>query len=91
VIFPIEDDIPESLAREIPIQPVLEPWREVGRPKGLCAVKGDPIPWVVQLRGRELVDWDSCRKKFNLLWVILGCEWKKRDTLSCGFVAPTRG
>jgi hypothetical protein len=27
----------------------LEPGREVGRPKGLCAVKGDPIPWVVQV------------------------------------------
>jgi hypothetical protein len=31
----------------------LEPWREVGRPEGLCAVKGDPIPWVVQVVGTE--------------------------------------
>jgi hypothetical protein len=52
----------ESPTREIPSQPVLEPWREVGRPEGLCAVKGDPFLGLCRLRGRELEDWDSCRK-----------------------------
>jgi hypothetical protein len=27
----------------------------VGRPEGLCAEKGDPIPWVVQVEGKERV------------------------------------
>jgi hypothetical protein len=44
----------ESPTREIPSQPVLEPWREVGRPEGLCVVKGDPIPWVVQVEGKRV-------------------------------------
>jgi hypothetical protein len=40
----------------------LEPWREVGRPKGLCAVKGDPIPWVVQVVGNKVEPgfWGFC-------------------------------
>jgi hypothetical protein len=47
VCFSLQLTSLESPTREIPSQPVLEPWREVGRPEGLCAVKGDPIPWVV--------------------------------------------
>jgi hypothetical protein len=31
----------------------LEPQREVGRPKGLCAVKGDPISCVMQAVGNR--------------------------------------
>jgi hypothetical protein len=27
-----------------------------------------------RLRGRELMDWDGCRK-ISLLWVILSLEW----------------
>jgi hypothetical protein len=42
-----------SPVREIPIQPVLDPWREVGRPKGLRVVKGDPNPWFVQVEGKR--------------------------------------
>jgi hypothetical protein len=30
-----------------------EPWREVGRPEGLCEVKGDLIPWVLQVDGSK--------------------------------------
>jgi hypothetical protein len=29
----------------------------VGRPEGLCAVKGDPIPWVVQVVGKRVEPW----------------------------------
>jgi hypothetical protein len=43
----------ESPVREIPSQPMLEPWREVGRPEGLCAVKGDPIPLILQVEGKR--------------------------------------
>jgi hypothetical protein len=34
----------------------------VGRPEGLCAVKGDPIPWVVQVVGNRLEPgfWGCC-------------------------------
>jgi hypothetical protein len=34
----------------------------VGRPEGLCAVKGDPIPWVVQVVGNieEPGFWGCC-------------------------------
>jgi hypothetical protein len=40
---------------EIPHQlSALEPWREVGRLEGLCVVKGDPIPWVVQVVGKRV-------------------------------------
>jgi hypothetical protein len=34
----------ESSVREIPIQLVIEPWREVGRSEGLCTINEDPIP-----------------------------------------------
>jgi hypothetical protein len=30
-----------------------EPWREVERPEGLCEVKGDLIPWVLQVDGSK--------------------------------------
>jgi hypothetical protein len=43
----------ESPTRDIPSQLVLEPWREVGRLEGLCVVKGDAIPWVVQVEGKR--------------------------------------
>jgi len=47
----------------------------VGRLKGLCAVKGGPIPWVAQAEGgREPVDWNN-RRRISLLWVVLNCEW----------------
>jgi hypothetical protein len=49
--FLLEVTSMESPTREIPIQPVLEPWRELGRLEGVCAVKGDLIPWVVQVEG----------------------------------------
>jgi hypothetical protein len=26
---------------------------EVGRPEGMCAMKGDPIPWVVHVVGKR--------------------------------------
>jgi hypothetical protein len=32
-------------------------WREVGRPEGLCGVKGDLIPWVVQVVGNKFGTW----------------------------------
>jgi hypothetical protein len=38
---------PGVVGRILDQSDALEPWREVGRPEGLCAVKGDPIPWVV--------------------------------------------
>jgi hypothetical protein len=43
----------ESLARDIPSQPVLDIWREVGRLEGLCEAKGDLIPWVVYVEGKR--------------------------------------
>jgi hypothetical protein len=30
-----------------------EPWMEVGRPEGMCEVKGDLIPWVLQVDGSK--------------------------------------
>jgi len=33
---------------------VLEPWREVGRSEEPCALKGDPIPRVVQVEGKRV-------------------------------------
>jgi hypothetical protein len=52
----------------------LEPLREVGRPKGLCAVKGHPIPWVVEVMGNreELGLWGCC------VWRVLKyCNWEE--------------
>jgi len=43
----------ESPTREIPKQPMLDPWREVGRFEGLHAEKGDPIPWVVHVEEKR--------------------------------------
>jgi hypothetical protein len=40
----------------------LDPWTEVGRLEGLCAVKGDPIFWVVQVVGNRVEPgfWGCC-------------------------------
>ena len=46
---------PHGLDERFSSQPnALEPWNEVGRLKGLSAVKGDPIPWVVKVLGNGL-------------------------------------
>jgi hypothetical protein len=40
----------------------MEPWRELGRLEGLCVVKGDPIPWVVEVVGNRVEPgfWGYC-------------------------------
>jgi hypothetical protein len=43
----------ESPAKDIPSQPILDLWREVGRPEELHAKKGDIIPCVVQVEGKR--------------------------------------
>jgi len=33
----------------------MEPWREVGNLEGLCALKGETNPWVVQVEGKRAI------------------------------------
>jgi hypothetical protein len=59
----------ESPAMRFTSQPsALEPRREVGRPEGLCEVKGDPIPWVVQVERKERVGGSTIQDKFSILF-----------------------
>jgi len=40
---------------EIPSQPsALEPWKEMGRPRDYVVEKGDLIPWVMQVVGKNV-------------------------------------
>jgi hypothetical protein len=56
----------------------------VGRPEGLCAVKGDPIPWVVQVVGNKFGTW--------VLGDVVCGEWTTRRVRSpCGLIASTQG
>lgn len=43
----------EPQLRDFMYDLAFEPWREVGRPEGLCEVKGDLIPWVLQVDGSK--------------------------------------
>jgi hypothetical protein len=48
-----------SLAKKFLVQPVLEPWREVGYLRDCVVEKGIPFFGLCGLRGKELVDWNG--------------------------------